>query len=325
MYKVVVLDHTFGNINITKSILEPIDAEVLEYQCMNPSEAVPLVEDADAVLVTNAKTMNRDTISKLKKCKIIAKHGIGPDIIDVDAATEHGIIVANVPDYCLNEVSHQAMALTFACARKLFQSDRQVRQELIHDAPALRPIKPLQKSVFGIIGFGRIGRITAKSLSSISESIIFYDPYFEGDFEVNGVTVIKRALDELYKNSDFIIIHAPYTKENYHLLNSEAFSIMEQQPYIINVGRGELIDNESLIKALESGIISGAGLDVIEGMPPIDKDDPLLKFSNVIFTPHSAWYSEGSFNELQSKAAMEVKRVLTGGKPLSWVNEAEMK
>jgi D-3-phosphoglycerate dehydrogenase / 2-oxoglutarate reductase len=339
VYKVVVLDHTFGTVAVARSILEPVGAEVLEYQCMDPDEAVPLVEDADAVLVTNGKTMTRNTIGKLRKCKIIVKHGIGPDIIDVDAASEQGIMVANVPDYCLSEVSHHALALLFACSRKLFQSDHQVRTELLHNAPALRPIKPLQHSVFGIIGFGRIGRLTARTLATIAAepgSIIFYDPFVLDDVQLYdraadrtdaladaaaaGVTAQKRSLQQLYAESDFIIIHAPYTKDNYHMIDRSAFREMKKQPYIINVGRGELIDNEALVEALASGMISGAGLDIVDGMPPIRADDPLLQLPNVVFTPHCAWYSEGSFSELQAKAAMEVKRVLTGEKPVSWIN-----
>ena len=324
VFKVIVLDHTFGNIDIARKILEPIGAEVFEYQCMDPEEAVPLVEDADAVMVTNGKTMTRETISKLRKCRVIAKHGIGPDIIDVEAATEQGIIVTNVPDYCLNEVSDHALALTLACGRKLFQSDNQVRNLLVHNAPELRPIKPLYDSVFGIIGFGRIGRITARSLTAFSNSIIFYDPFFKGNYEVNGITAVNSSLDEVLSGSDFIIIHAPSTKENYHMLDGSAFGKMKKQPFIINVGRGELIDNTALTDALQRGLISGAGLDIVEGMPPIRKDDPLLSYSNVIFTPHSAWYSEGSFAQLQEKAALEVRRVLTGEEPSAWYNKKAM-
>lgn len=324
MFKVVVLDHTFGNVDIARKILQPIGAEVFEYQCMDPEEALPLVEDADAVMVTNGKTMTRDTISKLRKCRVIAKHGIGPDIIDVEAATEHGIMVTNVPDYCLNEVSHHALALVFACARKLALCDDQVRNRLVHDPPALRPIKPLHRSVFGIVGLGRIGRITAGTLATISGSVVFFDPFFDGDYEVNGVVVRNAGFEELIEQSDFIIIHAPATKDNYHMFNAKAFAKMKKHPFIINVGRGELVDNAALLEALDSGCISGAGLDVVEGMPPMRKDDPLLTYPNVIFTPHSAWYSEGSFEDLQEKAAMEVRRVLTGEQPVAWYNRREM-
>lgn len=324
MFKVVVLDHSFGNINIARKILEPLGAKVCEYQCNDPVEAAKLAKDADAVMVTNFKTLTKETIYKLEKCKIIVKHGIGPDIIDVDAATERGIMVANVPDYCLNEVSNHAVALTLACARKLFEADKQVRETLDHKLYKLRPIKPLYEVTYGIIGFGRIGRITAKSLSVFGGQVIFYDPYFEGDFNENGVSAKNKLLDEIYDESDFIIIHAPYTKENYHMIDDKAFKKMKKNPYIINVGRGELIDNSALAEALESSLISGAALDVVEGMPPIVSDDPLIQNKNVFFTPHCAWYSEGSFKKLQAKAATEVKRVLTGEKPVSWINKNEM-
>lgn len=325
MFKVVILDHSFGNIQIERDILEPMGAKVYEYQCNDPVEAAELAKDADAVLVTNFKTLTRETIYKLEKCKIIVKHGIGPDIVDVDAATERGIMVANVPDYCLNEVSNHAVALTLTCARKIFEADKQVRTILDHKVFELRPILPLYESTMGIIGFGRIGRITAKSLSVFGCNIIFYDPFFNDDgYDVDGVKARKVSLDEIYRESDYILIHAPLTKDNYHMINKDSFNKMSKKPYIINVGRGELIDNNALVEALNKNFIKGAALDVVEGMPPISKNDPLLNNEKVILTPHCAWYSEGSYRKLQTKGAMEVKRVLSGEKPVSWYNKKDM-
>lgn len=323
MYKVVVLDHSFSNIDIERQILEPIGAKIYEYQCNDPNEAVELVKDADVVLVTNYKTLTRETINKLQKCKLIVKHGIGPDIIDVEAASEKGIMVANLPDYCLNEVSEHAISLTYAIGRKLYEADRRTREILDHKLFELRPIKAYYNSTFGIIGFGRIGRITARNLSSTAGEIIFYDPFFNNNYSVNNKVCTKVSLDNLYKRSDYIIIHAPYTKSNYHIINKNAFNKMEKKPYIINVGRGELINNKDLVEAINNEIVSGAALDVVEGMPPIAPDDPLLKCKNIYFTPHCAWYSEESYKRIQTHAANEVKRVLLGGKPKSWFNKKD--
>lgn len=324
MFKVVVLDHSFGNLNIEREILEPLGAQILEYQCFDPADAAVLAADADAVLVTNGATLTEDTIAKLKKCKLIVKHGIGVDIIDVKAASHHGIMVANLPDYCLEEVAEHALVLTLACARKVVEADRTTHRILDHDVVSLRPIKPIGESVYGIVGLGRIGRLTAAKLAALGGDIVFYDPFVTDDQPVGVATARSVSLDSLVRDSDFIIIHAPYTGDNYHMFDRELFAAMERRPYLINVGRGELVNNEALLWAIEEGYLSGAALDVVEGMPPIGPDDPLAACEKVVLTPHCAWYSERSYRRIQQDAAAEVKRVMEGGVPRAWYNKKDM-
>lgn len=325
MFTVVVLDHSFSNLNIEREILEPLGARVLEYQCFDPEEAAVLAADADAVLVTNGATLTGDTIARLKRCRLIVKHGIGVDIIDVAEASRRGIMVANVPDYCLEEVAEHALALTLACARRVFEADRNIRRTLTHDVVSLRPIRPIGESVFGIVGMGRIGRLTAGKLAALGGEVFFYDPFVTGDVTCGEHRFRAMTLMELCASSDFIIVHAPYTGKNYHMLGAEAFARMRRNPWIVNVGRGELIDNDALLAAIREGRVSGAALDVVEGMPPLRADDPLLICDRILLTPHSAWYSERSLAMLQREAAHEVRRVMQGGTPRSWYNRNQMR
>ena len=144
------------------------------------------------------------------------------------------------------------------------------------------------------------------------------------DQPAGGATARSVSLDTLVRDSDFIIIHAPYTGDNYHMFDRERFAAMAQRPYLINVGRGELVDNEALLWAIEEGYLAGAALDVVEGMPPIGPGDPLAACDKVVLTPHCAWYSERSYRRIQQDAAAEVKRVMEGGVPRAWYNKKDM-
>jgi D-3-phosphoglycerate dehydrogenase len=184
----------------------------------------------------------------------------------------------------------------------------------------MQPIKGLKDALGGFIGFGRIGRLSAKKLAPFGCAIQFYDPYVNADVKLDGVTARKVSFDTLMRSSDDILVHAPFTNENYHLLDDQAFEMAQNKSYIVNVGRGELVDNAALIRAMRSGRVSGAGLDVSENADPFDSQDEILHMEGVLLTPHSAWYSERSFTLLQKTAAEETQRVLCGQIPLLLVN-----
>ncbi len=323
-FKVVVLDHSFTDLSIERAILEPLGAEISEYQCSDPDEAIPLVEDADAVLVTNYATMTENTIRHLKHCKVIVKHGIGPDIIDVDAAARYGIPVANLPDYCASEVSEHAISLLYASIRKLKEADTGIRSSLTHEVFRLRPVKALYASTLGIVGFGRIGKKSAEMLANAVGEILFFDPYVQEDQIIAGRNCKRVSFYEICELSDSIIIHAPYSGDNYHMFDRNAFACMKKTPVIVNVGRGELVDNTALVEAVRNGTVSYAALDVVEGMPPISAGDPLLNSEHLLLTPHCAWYSEESYRRIQEDAANEVKRVMRGEPLRSWYNRSLM-
>jgi D-3-phosphoglycerate dehydrogenase len=320
MFKVVVTDHVFDNLDIQRGVLKDI-AEVQEFQCETEDEVIAAAADADAVMTTNYQHYTARVLETLNKCRVIVRTGIGVDSVDVPAATRLGIMVVNIPSYCLDEVSDHAVTLMLSLHRKIMVGDQEVHTSLRYRPKEMRPIKGLKDTLVGIVGFGRIARLSAKKLAPFGCSIQFYDPYVDADVVLDGVTARKVSFETLMATSDDILVHAPYTSENYHLLGDSAFEMAQNKPYIVNVGRGELVDNAALIRAIRSGKVSGAGLDVSENADPFDPKDKILCTEGVLLTPHSAWYSERSFTLLQKTAAEETRRVLCGQIPLSLVNK----
>ncbi len=318
-YKAAVTDYVFENLEPEKKILGEIGCRVVAGQCKTEDEVIKLSKDADAILNTYFKPISRRVINNLKKCRIIVRYGIGVDTIDISAATEKGIMVANVPDYCLDEVSDHTLTLLLNASRKIIKADKDVRNGN-WSLNLLKPIRRLKGQVAGIIGFGHIGRMVAKKAMVFGLNIVFFDPNITESVKEDDLIADKVEFNHLLDMSDFILIHAPATKETYHLIGIKQFRQMKKKPYLINTARGELIDIDSLIIALREGMISGAALDVIEGVPPLKKNHPLLNFDNVILTPHSAWYSIDALKNLQRLAAEEVKRVLKGEYPKSLIN-----
>jgi len=318
-FKVVVTDYVFDNLDTERSILEECDAELVVLQCKSVDEVIPFAIDADAILNTYLGGLDEHFFSTLKKCKVVVRYGIGVDTIDVKAATRYGIMVANVPDYCIEEVSDHAVACALDLIRKLTLSDRRIRQG-DWGLGYLKPLHRLRGLTAGIVGMGRIGRLSAHKLNSFGVNLIFHDPFVEISIASDGFHARKVTLEELVAESDIILIHVPATPETYHLFNKKLFSLMKREPIIINCARGTLVDTDALVDALAKGQISGAALDVIEGVPPFSPDNPLCQFDNVIITPHSAWYSEEALANLQQLAVEEVARVLKGERPKSLIN-----
>ena len=319
-FKVVVIDYVFQNLDEGRMILSECDAELVVAQCNSADEVISIAGDADALLVTYFGPLDEKIFSALKKCKVIVRYGIGTDNIDIDAATRYGIMVANVPDYCCDEVSEHAVACLLALERKLPLSDRRVRQGE-WSLNYLKPLHRIKELTVGIVGMGRIGCLSARKVAAFGAQLIFADPNVnENDIEEKGFHPKKVSLNELVTMSDAILIHAPLNAKTYHLFDSNLFKKMQRKPVIINCARGELINTDALVEALSEGQISGAALDVIEDVPPFNPDSSLSKFENVIISPHSAWYSEEALVDLKKLAAEEVVRVLKGERPKSFLN-----
>jgi D-3-phosphoglycerate dehydrogenase len=235
------------------------------------------------------------------------------DTIDLQAATELGIIVANVLDYCVDEVSDHTLAVFLSLVRKIRLLDRSIRSGTWDFRVAI-PIHRLNGMTYGIVGCGRIGQGVARRISAFGLRVIGYDPYLT---EVAGIQLIP--FERLLSESDFISIHCPLTESNHHLFTRDQFQRMERKPLVMNLSRGALVDEAALIEALERGRISGAALDVLEQEPP-DMKNPLMEMDNVILTPHIGFYSEESKSELKRRAAENVTSVLMGKLPISVVN-----
>jgi D-3-phosphoglycerate dehydrogenase len=315
-HTVVVTDHVFPNLDPEKKVLEPLGVELLGGQCHNLEEIISLSKDASAILNCYFKPIGEEIFQASSRLKAVVRYGIGVDTIDIPAATRHGIMVANVPDYCQEEVADHTTALLLALARKIVRANNKAKGGE-WDLSCLKPMIRLKGQTVGFVGFGRIARLVANRVASFGMSLIFYDPYIQENVVDNAN---KVALEEVLRQSDFVLIHTPETEETRHLLNRERFALMKQTACIINTARGGIVDTSALIESLQSGRLAGAALDVIEGIPPITPDYPLCQMDNVILTPHAAFYSEDSMVDLQVKAAQEVARVLSGDKPLSLLN-----
>jgi len=315
-FKVAVTDYVFPNLEPEAEILSEVGAELVAGQCKTKQEVIELVPGADAVLNTYYGPVDGEVMDAMPDCRIIVRYGVGVETIDIPAATQRGIMVANVPDYCVDEVSDHAVAMLLALLRKLPQADRNVRGGEWGLAP-LKPMSRINTLTIGIIGMGRIGRAVARRVAVFGPRILYCDPYVESA-QVPDLASVTLA--ELLGTSDAIIIQTAVTPETRHMLDADAFAAMVRKPIVINCARGELVDTPALVKALEKGQISGAGLDLIEGVPPLPEDDPLLKFDNVLITPHSAWFSADALYSLQRLAAMEVVRALRGERPKSLLN-----
>jgi D-3-phosphoglycerate dehydrogenase len=310
-FKVVVTDYVFPSLHIEQEVLGAIGADLVALQVTSEEEIVEVAEDADALLVCYA-AVTRRVVEGLRRCRIIARYGIGVDNVAVDAAAERGIVVTNVPDYCIEEVSDHALALLLACARRVVYLDRKVRRGRWEAKDAV-PIFRLRGQVLGLVGFGKIPRNLAGKAKALGLEVIAYDPYVDAaDMQAKGVE--KVELETLLRRADFVSIHTPLTAETRGLIGEVQLRMMKPTAYLINTARGPIVMESALVRALQERWIAGAALDVLEVEPP-SRDHPLFALDNVVLTPHVGFYSEESLRELQRKAAEEVARVLTGQPP----------
>lgn len=297
--------------------LDKLNAEVILTDCKTEDEVIEACRDADGIMSLYSP-LTRRVIESLQNCKVIARYGIGVDNIDIEAATDHGIVIANVPDYCFEEVSNHAVALLLACARKLVCLSNSVRQGSWEDKPA--PMMPIYGQTLGLVGCGNTGRATAKKAHCFGLRLLGYDPYLDESI-AKEYGLILVSLSELLQESDFVSIHVPLSKETRHLIGEKEFKQMKPTAYFINTARGPVVDEAALIKALREGWIAGAGLDVFE-KEPINPDNALLKMDNVVLTPHCAYYSDASAALLRTRVGQAVVDVLSGRWPRSLVNPA---
>jgi len=319
-FKVAITDAEYMSHEPERRVLSKLNVDLVKFQCKTEDDVIRNCGDADAILNQYAP-ITRRVIENLRNVKVIVRYGIGVDNVDVEAATERGIFVANVI-YDICDVADHTVALMLSLVRKIPWAYEGVK-EGTWDWKTLHPITRIRGKTVGIIGFGRVGREVAKRIRSFGTNVIAYDPYVPLEvFERNDVK--KVGLEEILEQSDIITVHVALTNETYHMIGREQLRKMKSTAILINASRGAVIDEEALYKALKEGWIAGAALDVLEKEPP-DKDNPLLKLDNIIITPHMAWYSVGSLTEIQTKAAEEVARVLNGQVPVNLVNKEVLK
>lgn len=322
--KVVICDYEFENVEPEKEALKTVPN--LEFfpdaQCKTEEELIELTKDADGVL-NQWNHLTANVIDKMENCKVIATYGIGTDKIDVEAASKKGIYVCNVPAYGTGEVANHAFSMILACSRQLVQYDRLIRQGKFGYPTLGKKLYRLDGQTVGLVGFGKIPRnLSRKLMDAFNMKILAYDPFITEEFAKEcGVT--KVDLETLMKESDFVSIHVPLTKDTKYIIDEKMLRLMKPTAYLINCGRGAIVKEDDLAKVLKENAIAGAGIDVFE-VEPISPDDPLMQLDNVIVTPHSAYYTVESLYALQYGAAAEVARVLKGEEPISAVNKKQV-
>ena len=315
--KILITDYVWPNVDIERKIIEDYGHELIVAPNSETSTLKNLIKDVDAILFCFAD-INKEILESAEKCKVACRYGIGLDNIDIKKATELGIMVTNIPDYCLDEVSDHVLAMLLNLNRSIMPHDQKVKEGLWHEVNKVERVRRLNKSTLGIIGYGRIGKKVAKKANVFGIEIIAFDPLLKHDDEENSVKSV--SLDYLFKNSDFITLHIPLIEETKHLISFDQIQIMKDDVIIINAARGGLINEEALIKGLSTGKVLGVGLDVMEDAHPKASNE-LFKFHNVIVTPHTAYFSQESNEELQERVVGEALTVLQGNAPENLINK----
>lgn len=320
--KVVITDYDFGDLDIEREILEPVGAEVVGLQSKREEDLFEAAEDC-AAMVNQYARIGARTIGRMKVCQVIARYGVGVDIVDVEAATKKGILVTNVRDYCTEEVADHAISMWLALARKLLDYDRATHKGIWRWQSG-QPLYRLRGRTMGVVSFGKIGQAIAERARAFGVEIIAYDPYLSQSVAAeHGAELVSKP--ELLARSDYVLMQAPMTPDTKHFLSDDEFAAMKPGAIVVNTGRGPTIDNKALYQALTEGHIAGAGLDDPEEEPAkraqwSPDDNPIFSLPNVLVTPHAAYYSEESIRAARVTAATQVARVLTHQAPHYPVN-----
>lgn len=314
-FKVVFTDNAPSDFEIEKDILDNRRVQLIDGESSDvPTEE--LVQEANGV-ISSHYSFDRDLLEKMNNCEVISRRGIGVDYIDLEAASDNGIRVANVPEYCITEVSNHTFSLLLALHRRIVSQNEAV-QEGTWDGYR-DPISRLEGQVLGLVAFGNIARALSEKASAFGIDVITYDPYLNEEISKEyDVSVVE--LDELIKESDIISLHAPLTPETEGMMGYSEFESMKETAYLINTARGGLVSQDELIEAVRAGEIGGAGLDVLQSEPP-SQDDPILNQEEIVITPHMAHYSDESKEKLRRKVAENVLAVVEGKTPKNTVND----
>jgi D-3-phosphoglycerate dehydrogenase len=294
-------------------------AEIHEIKADTEEEYIELAKDADAIITRWGLQMTRKIIMGLEKCIVIGVGSVGVDMVDVEAATEAGIVVTNVPDIFIEEVADHAMMLILATARRLKEQDQMIaRGEWYEGRIQLSKFPRLWGQTLGLISFGNVARAVARRAMPFGFHVIAHDPYVS-ELKMTAEGVEPVSYEELLERSDYISMHPPLNEETHHMLSRKEFERMKEGAVLVNTGRGPAVDEAALIDALQNGKVAAAGLDVLETEPP-DKANPLLQMPNVILTPHVASATSRMWPETRRRVGREVALALQGRWPRSCVN-----
>ena len=318
--RVLVTDYAWPSLDIERAILDEADAELVVAQSGEPDELVALAADVDAIL-TNWRRLPAEALDASPRCLVVARYGVGLDNIPVEHATGLGILVANVPDFCVEEVSDHTLALLLACARRIVTFARSTSEGRWDLLGLGRGLPRLRGQRLGIVGYGNIARTLIPKARGLGLEVTAYTPRLAPGLDAETGAETTNDLAHLLATSDYVSLHAPANAGTKGLIGEAELRAMKPSAYLINTSRGALIDEAALRRALAEGWIAGAALDVL-AQEPAPPDHPLLGLDNAIVTPHAAFYSEPAIAELATKAARNVATVLRGEVPATVVNPA---
>jgi C-terminal binding protein len=320
LYRVVVTDFVNDAMEPENRILGDI-AEVDPLNAFHEDDLVGRIENADAVMIYHHLGLSRKTIERLEHCKLIVRCGVGFDNVDHAFARQRGIDVANVPDYGTEDVADTAIGMMMALARGIVFLNSRLRAKLgpWHYSQAI-PIHRFRDRVFGVVGLGRIGTAAALRAKALGMDVAYYDPYKPlGYDKALGIRRVQRY-DDLLAQAHILSYHCALTEETRHLFNRKSLDIIQHGTYLINTARGGVVDTRVIPEAIESGLLAGAGIDVLELEPPSD-DEPLVAawrnpehpaHHRVLLNPHSAFYCEEGFMDMRVKGSEACRNAILG-------------
>ena len=318
MTTVLITDLDFPSSTVERDALNGIGAGVATAQATTAEEVVDAAESVGAgALLVQYAPITETVFDRLDGLQAVGRYGIGVDSVDLDAATEHGVQVVNVPSYCEEEVSTRAFSLLLACIRRVSSLDAAIADGT-WDWTSARPIHRMRGRTLGLAGFGKIPQHLLDKIEGFGVDAVVYDPYVsEGELASHGVE--KVDFDSLLKRSDYLSVHTPLTDETEELSDAEAFDRMKETAILVNTSRGSVVDTDALYEAVAEDRLGGAGLDVLPREPP--ENPSIADHEDVVVTPRIAWYSEESFETLRRTVASDVARVLSGDEPENPVND----
>jgi D-3-phosphoglycerate dehydrogenase len=312
---VVITDSELPSGGIEEEVLEAAGLRVLRAGVRDEAALIAAASDADALMVQWAP-ITAAVLDGLPRCRFISRYGIGVDMIDLDAASERGVAVANTPDYCISEVTTHTVALILALTRSLPAHDRAVRagEWLPVREPAVRP----ESTTVAVVGAGRIGRRVCRALVALGFHVVAHDPFVTADaLRAEGAEPV--TLEEAIRRGDVVTLHLPLTPGTAHMIDAAALASMRPGALLVNTCRGGLVDESALVAALAAGQVGGAALDVFEH-EPLPADSELRRLDGVLLTPHAAWYSPDALAELPRRAAEQVVDFFAGRQVTSVLN-----
>jgi D-3-phosphoglycerate dehydrogenase len=310
-FKAALIDPLGRHSDIESDILAAAGVDLVAQRCTTDDEVIALARDADAIIVV-IYPITEAVLAQCPKLRVIVRYGVGVDNVDLAAATAHGVMVCNVPDYCIDEVANHSMAMLLALNRRLVQQGNAMRSG---ERLRLAPMGRLRGETLGFIGFGRLARAVADRARGFGLKVIAYDPHVAAGRE----DVQLLPLHTVLTAADYLSVHVPLTPETRGMIGAREFALMKSTAYIVSTARGGIISERDLAQALDAGEIAGAGLDVWE-QEPVSPDNPLLGHPQLIPTPHTAYFSNESAPAIRRRVAEIASEALLGGTPGSVMN-----